>query len=99
MDPETKSILIENLRISRENNEMLLGLVKYQKQQKIYKIFYWSIIIIVTIASFYFVEPYLGNIMNLYTGGAGDMTNLSDITKALGNQQQSQQDILNTLNQ
>ena len=98
MDPETKTILLENLRISRENNEMLLKLVRAQRQQTIYRIFYWAVIVVATIGSFYFIEPYLGNLMSLYTGGAGSITNLSDITKTLGNQQQVQQDILNSLN-
>jgi len=94
MDPEIKTILQENLRISHENNEMLINLVKAQRQQKIYRIVYWVIIIVVTIASFYFVEPYLGNIINLYSGGAGDTSNVSDILKNLSSNQQSVQDLL-----
>ena len=98
MDPEIKTILQENLRISAENNEMLLSLVKAQKQQKIYRIAYWVIIIVVTIASFYFIEPYLGSIINLYSGGAGDTSSVSsysDILKNLQDIQKSSQNVSN----
>lgn len=95
MDPETKTILQENLRISHENNEMLLKLVKAQKQQKTLRIIYWVLIIVVTVASYFFIEPYLGGLVGLYTGGAGDTTNLSDITKSLSDPQKIK-DILNS---
>ena len=97
MDPETKTILQENLRISHENNEMLLKLVKSQKQQKTLRIIYWALIILVSVGSLFFIQPLLGSLTSLYTGGAGDTSNLSnysDILKNLSGNQQSVQDLL-----
>jgi len=98
MDPEIKTILQENLRISHENNEMILSLVKYQKQQKTLKIIYWVLIILVTFGSLFFIQPLLGSLISLYTGGAGDTSSVSsysDILKNLSGNQQATQNLLN----
>lgn len=98
MDPETKTILQENLRISHENNEMLLSLIKTQKQQKTLRIIYWVLIILVSVGSLFFIQPLLGGLTSLYTGGAGDtsnISNVSDIFKNLSGNQQATQNLLN----
>ena len=99
MDQDIKKLLEDNIALNKENNEMLLKLIKAQKWQMIYRIFYWAIIILSTVGAFYFIEPYLGNIFSLYTGGAGNISNISDITNSLSNQQQSTSDLIKSLNQ
>ena len=97
MDQDIKNLLEENIALNKANNEMLVKLIKAQKWQMIYRICYWAIIILSAIGAFYFIEPYLGSILGLYTGGASNITNVSDITKNLGDQQQMSE-LLKSLN-
>ncbi|MCX6754735.1 MAG: hypothetical protein NTU81_02830 [Candidatus Nomurabacteria bacterium] len=88
MDQETKQLLEENLRLSKDNNVMLNSLVHAKKLNTIYRFVYWSIIILLTIGSYYFIQPYLGTLMSLYSGGATDIQNVGNVKAKLGDQQQ-----------
>jgi hypothetical protein len=98
MDQDIKKLLEDNIALNKANNEMLVKLIKAQKWQMIYRIFYWAIIILSTIGAFYFIEPYLGSILGLYNGGVSNIDNISDITKNLTDQQQMSE-LLKSLNQ
>jgi len=93
MDEETKKLLAENLSLNKENHEMLKKLMFYQKMNQIYKIIYWFVIIGVTFGAFYFIQPMLSNLLNVYTGG---VSGLNDVN--LKSNQGSVQDLLKQLN-
>ncbi len=99
MDEETKKLLADNLVLNKDNNEMLHKLVLYQKWNQIYRIVYWTIIILSTVGAFYFIQPYITNLIGLYTGGVGSNigSNLGDFTKNLGSNKDIQ-DMLKSLN-
>ena len=99
MDQETKQLLEENLKLSRENNELLLKIRGIQRWQQITHVLYWFLIIAVSIGAFYFLKPYLGNLLNVYTGGVSGINNISDITNNLKNGQTDMQDLLKQLSQ
>lgn len=99
MEPELKSLLEENLKLSKENNGLLLKLYKIQHWAQITRILYWFIIILVTLGAFYFIQPYLGNLLNVYTGGVSGVNNIGDITKNLKDKQGEVQDLLKSLNE
>jgi hypothetical protein len=88
MDPEVKRLLEENLKLSKENNELLIKVHNIQRWQQITRYIYWILIIAVSFGALYYLKPYLGNLMNLYTGGVSGVNNISDITKNLSNQDQ-----------
>ncbi len=96
MDPETKQILKENLEISKENNDMLKKMVRSQKLTNIYRVVYWGIIIFSSLGAYYFIKPFLGNMLNIYTGGVSGTSNVGDVLKSLGDKQQMQ-DLINSL--
>jgi len=98
MDQEVKQLLEENLKLSKENNKLLLKIRSVQRWARITRIFYWFLIIGVSIGAFYFIKPYLGNLLNVYTGGVSGINNISDITKNLKNGQTDIQDLLKSLN-
>jgi len=99
MDQEIKNLLEENLRLSKENNRLLLKVRSVQRWARITRIFYWFLIIGVSIGAFYFIKPYLGNLLNIYTGGVSGINNVSNITKNLKNGQTNIQDFLKSLNE
>jgi hypothetical protein len=69
VDPDIKNLLEENLRLSKENNELLLKVRRVQRWSQISRIFYWIIIIGISFGAFYFIQPYIGNLLNVYTKG------------------------------
>ena len=99
MNPEDRQLLEENLKLSKENNVLLVKLHKIQKWAQITRIFYWLIIIGASVGAFYFLKPYLGNLMNLYTGGVSGISNISDITNSLKTSQTDMEDLLKSLNE
>ena len=91
MDPELKQLLEENIKLSKENNEMLNSIVRTNKRNKIIKAVYWGLIILVTFGSLLFIQPLIGSLTNLYTGGASDLLNSGS------SQNQQVNDLLNSL--
>lgn len=92
MDPETKQLLVQNIELSKENNEMLHRLVRAQKITNVYRIVYWGIIILSALGVFYFMQSFLGNIMNIYSGVGGTglpkINKIGDILNQSNNKQQ-----------
>jgi hypothetical protein len=71
MDSESKKLIEETFELEQENNRMLHKVRSVQKWDT-----FWSglkIIVIVGIAfgSFYFLEPYMDKVMNLYNSFSG----------------------------
>jgi len=83
MEQEIRQLLNENIILARENNKMLYKLVNAQRWALAYRIFYWSIIMLSLFGSYFFLQPYLSSLLNLYSGGAGGATNIQDIIKSL----------------
>ena len=100
MDPEIKNLLEENLKLSKENNELLLKVRRVQKWAQYSRIFYWVIILGITYGAFYYLQPYLDSLLNVYTGGVGnisDINNVGDIKKNIDVNQMK--DLIKSLNQ
>ncbi|MFA6514807.1 MAG: hypothetical protein WCT42_00900 [Candidatus Paceibacterota bacterium] len=98
MDPEVKQLLEENLRISKENNLLLIKVRNVQRWAQITRILYWVVIIGISFGALYYIKPYLGNLINVYSGGASGVENISDISSKLKDQQQIQ-DLIKSLNE
>lgn len=98
MDQESKQLLEETLRLSKENNVLLLKIRSVQRWAQFTRIFYWILIIGVSFGALYYIKPYLGNLVNIYTGGVSGVDNISDISSKLKDQQQIQ-DLIKSLNE
>jgi len=98
MDPEVKQLLEENLRVSKENNKLLLKVRSVQKWAQITRALYWVLIIAVSFGALYYIKPYLGNLINVYTGGVSGVNNINDISSKIKDQQQIQ-DLIKSLNE
>lgn len=98
MDEQNKRLLEENLALAKENNQMLKKVLRSQKRGEIMKIVYWLFIIGVAFGAFYFVQPYLENVISIYTNTAGvleeingevpDVNNISELLKQIQNPKQ-----------
>ena len=83
MDEEIKGLLKENLSLSKENNQLLKKVRNFQRWSQITRFLYWFVIIGIAVGAFYFIQPYLGGVLNLYTGGVSDINSVKDINKTL----------------
>ena len=99
MDQDIKQLLENNLKLSKENNVLLLKLHRIQRWAQITRILYWFIIIGISFGSFYFLKPYLGNLLNVYTGGVSGLNNVDSIKQSLEDKKSEMQDLLKSLNQ
>ena len=98
MDEQNKRLLEENLALAKENNQMLKKVLRSQKRGEIMKIVYWLLIIGIAFGAFYFVQPYLENVISIYTNTAGvleeingevpDVNNISELLKQIQNPKQ-----------
>jgi len=66
MEPIIEKKLDELLKLTEENNKMLLKMRKAQKWATVMRMVYWFIIIGLAAGSFYFIKPYFNNILNVY---------------------------------
>ena len=67
--------LKEVIRLEKENNKILLKLYKTQKLNLVIKTIYWFILIGIAIGAFYFLQPFLDNITQIYKGGTDSLLN------------------------
>ncbi len=82
MDEEEKRLLQEILALQKENNEMLLSYKKNIRWNNLSRIFYWILIAGIAFGAFYFIKPYLGSFMNIYSGNISGV-NITELTKSL----------------
>jgi hypothetical protein len=95
MDQELNERLIRIEKMMGDNNRMLSDMRKAQKRAGYLRILYWLVIIGLTIASFYFIQPYIGQFGAAYGLGGGSDTSespstLSTVSKLLEQYQDSQ---------
>ncbi len=88
MDEVTKQLLKETLEVSKANNVMLVKLARSQKRANIYRLVYWGVIVFFSFGIYYLIQPFMNNLMSLYTGGASDGSSFTDLMKNFSNKEQ-----------
>jgi len=74
VDPESKKLLEETFALAQENNRMLQSMRRSMRLSRIMSFLYWAFIIGSAVGAYYFIQPYLEQLMGVYSG-AGDMLN------------------------
>jgi len=67
MDPETKKLLEDTYHLVEENNKMLHKVRGVQKRATLFSVFYWIVIIGVSVGAFYFLQPYVDGFRDFVT--------------------------------
>jgi hypothetical protein len=78
MDPESKQLLQNVLALAEENNKMLHKIRGVQRRGAVYQVLKYLLIIAIAFGSFYYIEPYLNKIMDLYNSVSGVQQKLND---------------------
>ena len=71
MDPESKELLQATFKLAEENNKLLHKVRGVQKRATLWTVARYVLIIGIALGSFYFIEPYLIKIMDLYSSVSG----------------------------
>ena len=91
MDPESKKLLKETFSLAQKNNKMLHKVRRVQKWATLWHTLKFLIIIGITLGLFYYIEPYLNKILDLYNSISNteqklnNIGSVSDILKNIGN--------------
>ena len=96
MSPNELELLRRAVALSEENNDILRSMRRSMRLARFMSILYWVFIIGSAIGAYYFIQPYLGNLLNVYTGGVGGTSNISDVLKNLNNKEQMKE-LLDTI--
>lgn len=87
MDPESKKLLEETLALAQENNKMLRKVRKVQKWSTFWSSLKIVIVIGIALGLFYFLEPYIDKLADLYNS-------ISGTAQSVKNSSSSFQDLL-----
>jgi hypothetical protein len=68
MDTEEKRKLDRVLALSEENNSILKKMLRNQRWARLVRIIYWALIIAAAAGLFYWIQPYLEQIVDVYSG-------------------------------
>jgi len=66
MDPNTNQLLRDILEKTEENNKLLKKIHRANMWGRAFRIFYWLIIIGVTLGAYYFIQPYIESLLGAY---------------------------------
>ena len=75
MMPEEREMLEKTYALSQENNEMLKKIKGSQKMSNIMRWVYWIVVIVLSVGSFWLIQPYINSLQSV----TGDTTSLSQI--------------------
>jgi hypothetical protein len=78
MDPESKKLIEETLALAKENNKMLHKVRRVQKFSAFWQGLKILVIVGVAFGLFYYMEPYLNKIINLYNTISGTEQKLNN---------------------
>jgi hypothetical protein len=73
MSPEERALLERTYKLAEENNEMLRALRRMNRWSTVLRFSYWLIIIVLSFGAYYFIQPYLEQAQDLYSGVTGNI--------------------------
>lgn len=75
MDFEEKELVRKTFALAEENNRLLRKMRSSLRWTRIFRLIYWVIILGITVGAFYYIQPYIDQLMGVYSG-LGDIQNL-----------------------
>ena len=78
MDQEDKSTLRKILELEQKNNKLLTSLHKSAFWGKVFRTFYYIVIIGAAIGAYYYVEPYIQGATDAYSTFKADVQSVKD---------------------
>jgi len=83
MNPNEKDLLEKTYELSQENNKILRGIRSSNRWSTFFHIFYWVIIIGVSIGAFYYIQPYMDKAVGIYKSVQGDLNSVKSVVNSI----------------
>lgn len=83
MDPELKELLRRNLTISEETNNLLKKMHSAQKWGRFFRLFYWLVIIGLSLGAYYYLQGPLEQLLGTYKSLLGGVENIQKSASSL----------------
>lgn len=80
-DQELEKILIQSLRLAKENNELLKKVNRRQKWARNWTVFYWVLLVGLAVTGYYFAFPYFQTVREQvvqFTSQVSDLVNFTN---------------------
>jgi hypothetical protein len=75
VDPEAKQLLKDTFNLAQENNKILHSLRRSMRLARIMSILYWALIIGSAVGAYYFIQPYIDQLMGVYGNAQSNLNN------------------------
>jgi len=79
MNPEERKLLQNTFNLAEENNKMLRKVRGIQKAQAFFSVLKWIVIIGVAIGAFYFLQPYIDNVLKFIQDSSASLNQLKNL--------------------
>jgi hypothetical protein len=83
MDSNEKELLEKTYEMVKENNNILKSIRNSNRWSALFRVFYWIIIIGISIGAFYYIQPYVDVAIKTYKSLQGDLKNVKSVVNTL----------------
>lgn len=93
-DDELRELLDQNFEVAQENNRLLEKIYNQLFWGKVMRALYWLILIGIGVGAFYFLQPFVENILNTYgsiVDGLGELQSFGSSSEPAATSSQLQQ--------
>ena len=85
MNPNDKDLLEKTYEMEKENNGILKGIRNTNRWAIFFKVFYWTIIVGISVGAFYFVQPYVDKFLQTYQNLQSDLGGVKSVINKVSN--------------
>jgi len=79
MNPNEKELLEKTYEMAKENNHILKGIRRTNRWSTFFRIFYWIVIIGISVGAFYYIQPYINPILKAYSSLQSNISNIGSV--------------------
>ncbi len=84
-DDQLEKMIIESLRIGKENREYLIKIDRRQRWSRNWTAFYWAVIVVLALTGYYFAFPYLQTARDKFSSFSNQVGALVNLTQSSDN--------------
>jgi hypothetical protein len=81
MSPEERELLNRSVILAEENNKILHSMKRSMLLARIMGVIYWLLIIGISIGAFYFLQPYMDQLLKTYVNVSAALKNFQNLSK------------------
>jgi hypothetical protein len=85
VDTEERKLLEEALTLAKENNKMLHSMRRSMIFGRVMSFIYWALIIGSAVGAYYYIQPYIDQLLGVYGGAKSNLDSINSVLKNLQN--------------